>query len=69
MFWGLYAIDRELIFPKSLDEFIPGWQNHVMHTLPIIGALLDAYLVHHSFPKFRNGIKLTIGFISTYLGT
>lgn len=24
-FWGLYAIDRELVFPKVLDSFFPNW--------------------------------------------
>ncbi|KAK2151971.1 hypothetical protein LSH36_344g04064, partial [Paralvinella palmiformis] len=29
-FWILYAIDRELVFPKELDDLIPPWLNHVM---------------------------------------
>jgi len=29
-FWAIYAVDRELVFPKSLDGIIPVWQNHVM---------------------------------------
>lgn len=26
----IYAIDRELVYPKYLDEIIPSWLNHVM---------------------------------------
>lgn len=30
MFWGLYTYDRELVYPKLLDNFIPPWLNHGM---------------------------------------
>ncbi|XP_075988233.1 androgen-dependent TFPI-regulating protein-like [Anticarsia gemmatalis] len=38
VFWGLYIIDRALIFPEFLDEVIPPISNHVIHTfiLPVI---------------------------------
>jgi len=29
MFWGLYALDRELVHPSSLDDVIPSWANHM----------------------------------------
>lgn len=29
-FWGIYAIDRELVYPKALDKVIPSWLNHIM---------------------------------------
>ncbi|XP_075059335.1 androgen-induced gene 1 protein isoform X2 [Mixophyes fleayi] len=33
MFWGLYIYDRELVYPKLLDNFIPPWLNHGMGVL------------------------------------
>ncbi|XP_073075789.1 androgen-induced gene 1 protein isoform X6 [Manis javanica] len=30
VFWIIYAYDREMIYPKLLDNFIPGWLNHGM---------------------------------------
>lgn len=27
-FWGIYAVDRELIYPARLDEHIPAILNH-----------------------------------------
>ncbi|GCB68815.1 hypothetical protein scyTo_0015256 [Scyliorhinus torazame] len=30
MFWALYLYDRELVYPKILDSFIPPWINHGM---------------------------------------
>ncbi|KAL7985624.1 hypothetical protein Chor_004194, partial [Crotalus horridus] len=41
-FWGLYAIDRELVYPKELDEINPDWLNHTMSWLYVhISILLD----------------------------
>ncbi|XP_074804635.1 androgen-induced gene 1 protein isoform X2 [Natator depressus] len=32
MFWSLYIYDREMVYPKLLDNFIPSWLNHGMAT-------------------------------------
>ncbi|XP_065256769.1 androgen-induced gene 1 protein isoform X2 [Emys orbicularis] len=32
MFWSLYIYDREVVYPKLLDNFIPSWLNHGMKT-------------------------------------
>lgn len=29
MFWLLYAIDRKLVLPESMDAYFPGWYNHI----------------------------------------
>ncbi|XP_047626014.1 androgen-induced gene 1 protein isoform X3 [Phacochoerus africanus] len=34
VFWIIYAYDREMIYPKLLDNFIPGWLNHGMFMVP-----------------------------------
>lgn len=30
MFWALYLYDRDLVYPRLLDNFIPQWLNHGM---------------------------------------
>ena len=30
MFWALYLYDRDLVYPRLLDSFIPQWLNHGM---------------------------------------
>ena len=30
----IYAVDRELVYPKHLDALIPQWLNHVMVSVP-----------------------------------
>ena len=29
-FWSIYAVDRELVYPKVIDAIIPRWMNHAM---------------------------------------
>ncbi|XP_049758484.1 androgen-induced gene 1 protein isoform X3 [Elephas maximus indicus] len=46
VFWIIYAYDREMIYPKLLDNFIPGWLNHGMR-LRIDSQLHDCpHLLH-----------------------
>lgn len=63
IFWALYAFDRELIFPASLDEWFPSWLNHIMHTLPVIGTILEMYMVYHFYLK---GWKLYVPILVAY---
>ncbi|XP_068706825.1 androgen-induced gene 1 protein-like [Montipora foliosa] len=30
IFWGIYMVDRNLIFPKQMDKIIPPWLNHLL---------------------------------------
>ena len=46
-FWGLYAIDRDLVFPDELDQFFPPITNHMVR-----------YFRHHSFPSSGDHLKL-----------
>lgn len=34
-FWGLFLVNRELIFPERFDAFIPAHVNHMLHTTVI----------------------------------
>ncbi|XP_068933528.1 androgen-induced gene 1 protein isoform X3 [Petaurus breviceps papuanus] len=33
VFWSIYVYDREMVYPKLLDNFIPAWLNHGMGVL------------------------------------
>ncbi|KAK3087759.1 hypothetical protein FSP39_010246 [Pinctada imbricata] len=28
-FWGIYAVDRDLVHPRDLDAIVPNWLNHM----------------------------------------
>ena len=47
-FWGLYAIDRDLVFPDELDQFFPPITNHMVR-----------YFLRHLFPSSGDHLKLT----------
>ncbi|XP_025191440.1 androgen-dependent TFPI-regulating protein-like [Melanaphis sacchari] len=61
-FWVMYAYDREIIYPKIVDSYIPYWQNHGMHTtiLPLI--LAELFTTRHKFPSITASMVIFLGF-------
>jgi len=49
LFWGIYFVDRELIYPTSFEKYNPPYINHIQHTFPLISVLVDMMLVDHSY--------------------
>lgn len=43
IFWSIWHIDRELIFPKVIDEFYPNWLNHTLHTSILIPLVAEVF--------------------------
>ncbi|XP_033727752.1 androgen-induced gene 1 protein-like [Pecten maximus] len=66
-FWGIYAVDRELIFPKKLDGLIPVWLNHALHTFILPLLLVELAIVYHQFPRKRTGLSVLFTFALAYL--
>lgn len=66
-FWGLYLIDRELIFPRVLDAYFPSWLNHLMHTNIMIFSLLELITSYRKYPSRKVGLSILILFMATYL--
>lgn len=48
IFWTVYLIDRELIYPEYNDIFISQLSNHVMHSLTVVTYLLSIILDSNS---------------------
>jgi len=65
-FWGLFAIDRNLIFPKQLEEFLLPHVNHIVHTLILPGMLIEGAFYHHPRPKKTSGMVTFFGVLGTY---
>ncbi|XP_030069077.1 androgen-induced gene 1 protein isoform X2 [Microcaecilia unicolor] len=55
-FWGIYAYDRELIYPTRLDKVIPLWLNHAMHTVVLPLLLLQLITCFHQYPGRKKGL-------------
>ncbi|KAF5888118.1 androgen-dependent TFPI-regulating protein-like isoform X1, partial [Clarias magur] len=66
-FWSIYSYNRELIFPKVLDDIIPTWLNHAMHTVILPLLLVQMYLQHPKYPSRPTGILSLALFASLYL--
>ncbi|XP_026742188.1 androgen-dependent TFPI-regulating protein-like [Trichoplusia ni] len=62
IFWGLYAYDRDLIFPKFLDNIIPPISNHVIHTMIVPVVLFEVAFRPRFEPEThaRNVMQLTM---------
>nr|XP_054775500.1 androgen-induced gene 1 protein-like [Lytechinus pictus] len=56
MYWGIYAIDRELIYPVRIQDVYPMWLSHCMHTYIVFIMLLEAYLLKHKQPSRKSGM-------------
>ncbi|XP_026742108.1 androgen-dependent TFPI-regulating protein-like isoform X2 [Trichoplusia ni] len=61
MFWTLFWIDRELVFPEVYDQLVPWWFNHCVHTNIAIVVLIETLMVsrrhptHFKLELFMNG--------------
>jgi len=64
-FWSIYLFNRELIFPAALDQFIPQYVNHLLHTA--IGIVfIDLILIPHKYPSRKEGLTNLISVVLTY---
>ncbi|XP_043205898.1 androgen-induced gene 1 protein-like isoform X2 [Amphibalanus amphitrite] len=68
MFWGVFVVDRELVFPAILDAHYPALLNHGVHTMPLLIGLLEVALERHNYACNRLSLGLLLGFLATYLG-
>ncbi|KAF9420688.1 hypothetical protein HW555_003235 [Spodoptera exigua] len=50
MFWTVYWIDRELVFPQVYDQLVPWWFNHCVHTNIAVVVLIETLLLARRHP-------------------
>ncbi|XP_063358959.1 androgen-induced gene 1 protein-like [Cydia amplana] len=65
-FWGIYAIDKDLIFPDKIANAIPSWVNHTMHTLILLFILLELVITYRRYPSRFVGFSIVVCFNLTY---
>ncbi|XP_068618133.1 androgen-induced gene 1 protein-like [Battus philenor] len=66
-FWGLYAVDRELILPKALDPYFPVWLNHVMHSNIVLFTLIELSTSFRMYPNKKTGLSILCTFMLCYV--
>nr|XP_056700875.1 androgen-induced gene 1 protein-like [Euleptes europaea] len=67
VFWGLYAYDRELVYPRELDEVNSVWLNHSMHTTILPLLFIELLVCPHKYVRKTKGIIGLTVFTITYL--
>ena len=65
-FWGIYIVDRNLIFPPALDKWFPPITNHMMHTAPLVSQVIELLLTFHIQPKRIIGLRYILVMFSHY---
>ncbi|CAH1408005.1 unnamed protein product [Nezara viridula] len=66
LFWGFYFWERELIYPKIMDNVLPPFINHMMHTYPVPLSIFYMFVeITEEPPKKRSFVLLTT-LMSTY---
>lgn len=66
IFWGLWIVDRELIYPSVLDEIIPQWMNHAWHTFVLPFIVIENFIVFHQYPRPKSGILALASLAGVY---
>ena len=67
IFWVLFNLDRDLVYPEALDEVYPPITNHMIHTTPLPSQILELALVYHSYPSRKLGFLTIIIFTQSYI--
>lgn len=66
-FWAIYAVDRELILPRSLDPYFPLWLNHVMHTNIMLFTVAELVTSFRMYPRRKIGLSILFSFMGCYV--
>lgn len=54
IFWCLYFVNRELVYPQELDEYFPSWQNHIGHSFILLPIALELFCSKNTFKNYPN---------------
>ncbi|KAJ0170368.1 hypothetical protein K1T71_014296 [Dendrolimus kikuchii] len=64
MFWTIFWIDRELVFPTVYDEVVPWWFNHCVHTNIVVVIVVETLLQPRRYPTHFKLELIGNGFIT-----
>ena len=67
MFWSLYAVDRNLIFPKMMDKFYPPWFCHMVHTTCMLSQLIEMKTSFHQYSTRIKGMLASMSISLVYI--
>ncbi|XP_078101138.1 androgen-dependent TFPI-regulating protein [Sander vitreus] len=67
LFWTIFAYDRELVYPATIDTFFPPWINHAMHTFVLPVSLGEVLVQPHIYPQTKHALAALGGVGLAYL--
>lgn len=67
VFWTLYSIDRELVFPRVMDPIYPWWLNHILHTNVFLFIIVELFISHHKYPIRKVSLTILSSSIGGYI--
>lgn len=68
LFWSLYSIDRELVFPSVMDPIYPWWLNHILHTNVFLFIAIEMLIEYHHYPSRKSELIGLSTFVVAYIG-
>jgi hypothetical protein len=69
LYWSLYVMDRELVFPQSLDEFYPAWITHSVHSFVVVPLIIEINLPKeqdYDIVEFQKALPILTAFVVCY---
>ncbi|EDV20336.1 uncharacterized protein TRIADDRAFT_61046 [Trichoplax adhaerens] len=68
MFWILYCLEPDFVYPLAERKIVPVALNHIWHTLVFISPMLDVLLYEHKYPSRIYGHFCLATFALLYIG-
>ncbi|XP_037297594.1 androgen-induced gene 1 protein [Manduca sexta] len=67
VFWSIYGIHKDLIFPDDIERLFPQWINHAMHTLIVPFIMIELLFTRRNYPTRNVGITVALIFNLMYV--
>ncbi|XP_050424344.1 androgen-dependent TFPI-regulating protein-like [Adelges cooleyi] len=68
-FWFAWILNSKDIYPEEMNNYIPVWLNHMVHTLPIIICFFELLFSFHKTPKLKHSLICLLTFETVYMLT
>lgn len=66
LFWTIYYINREYVLPEVVDEFVPTWLNHMVHTNIVPFVMVEIFMTNLNKPSLKSAILGLTGLTIIY---
>jgi len=69
LFWIMFRVDHLQVFLPESNQLFTEWKvDHIIHTLPLIGLLIEGAFYFHPLPPRKVGLRLLFVVALSYIG-